>query len=77
METLNPLNELVSELKLAYERGLIQYYTLNRCFINYSSEYVDLQICLKIADFHKEDVLKRYLRDKYGTLIRSISIEPF
>ena len=77
MEISAPLDDLISELKSAYDLGLIAYYSLNRCHINYSAEYVDLQICLKTKEFHKEDVLKQYLRSKYGTLIRSVSIEPF
>ena len=76
MATLSPLSSLVSELKAAYEKGLIAHYNLNRCTIN-SAEYVDVHVCLHQTDFHKQEPLRKYLRDKYGLLVRSILIEPF
>lgn len=76
MVTLSPLSSLVSELKVAYERGLIAHYNLNRCTIN-SAEYVDVHICLPPSNFHQKEPLRNYLRERYGVLIRSVLVEPF
>jgi hypothetical protein len=76
MEISNELSELTTELEKAYSRGLIVYYSLNRCVIDANIEYVDLHITLCSRDFNREEPLRKYLRDRYGTLVRSILIEP-
>lgn len=77
MEISRELNDLTTELEKAYGQGLIVYYNLNRCVIDVHVQYVDLHITLYSHDFHRETSLRKYLRDKYGMLVRAISIEPY
>lgn len=76
MEILNGLNDLTIELENAHKQGLVIYYSLNRCVIDVHVQYVDLHMTICSHVIHKEDVLRKYLREKYGMLVRSILIEP-
>jgi hypothetical protein len=68
---------LADELYKAHEEGLIPFYQIGRCLGESTVNYVDLYIGLYEKDLTKEDVLKRYIRKKYGSVVRAISIEQY
>ena len=76
MDNSSELQILSSELKRAYEAGFVKYYHLGAC-TNTNADFfaIDLYITLIPSAMHHEDELKKYLRQKYGRILRAIAVE--
>lgn len=68
---------LANELYKAHTEDLIPFYQIGRCLGESTVNYVDLYIGLYERDMVKEDLLKKYIRRKYGSIVRAISIEQY
>ena len=76
MDSSSDLQILSSELKRACEAGLVKYYHLGACTTtNLDFFAIDLYIVVSPSAMHQEDILKNYLRGKYGRILRAIAVE--
>lgn len=80
----NPtLDDLTYELERASRAGKIAYYHIGKVpsatsFISevfYQDELFDVYIGLQHSVIHREDALKKYIRKKYGMIVRVLVIE--
>lgn len=71
------VDALISELAQAYKENLIPFYQVGRCLGESSVSYIDVYIGLNSADMRKEDRIKKYIRSKYGSIVRAIAIEQY
>lgn len=79
------IKDLILELSKAHCENLIPFYNVGRCSsLSFASsdkeeqfEYFDIYIGLFSKDMEKEDAIKQYIREKYGTIIRAISVEMY
>lgn len=76
-------DDMRDDLNRAYIRNVIAYFHIGKVpgptsFISevfYSDEQFDVYIGLKREYLSKEDDLKKYMRQKYGHIIRLIAVE--
>jgi hypothetical protein len=88
MKSLNHvlIDSLLDELSLAKQAKLIPYFHLGKVPANtvttaYEdvefSDVIDLYIGLNPALLEREIPLKKYLREKYGSIIRVLVVETY
>lgn len=71
------LDRLTEELRLAHEQKVIPYFHIGKCTFPDVEFGIDLYLALKVEHLIKEDEIKKYLRDKYGSILRAISINAY
>lgn len=74
-ESFRLLEMLQKELSEAYQKNVIPYYHIGRVSGDAGLEYIDLYVGIHKHNFPQEDVLKTYIRQKYGGIVRAISVE--
>lgn len=81
--SLPTFDDMRDDLNRAYERDAIAYFHIGKVpgvtsFISevfYSEDQFDVYIAIKNSFMAKEDVLKAYMRQKYGHMIRVLVVE--
>lgn len=79
------LDDLRNDLERAYEKNVVAFYHIGKVatsnsFISdlyYEDACFDVYVALKSEYMIREDVLKRYMRRKYGELIRILAVERY
>lgn len=82
--TKHTLDQLRDDLERAYEKNAVAFYHIGKVagsnsFISeiYYDDCFDVYVALKTEYMVREDVLKRYMRRKYGDLIRILAVERY
>jgi hypothetical protein len=74
-ESVRLIEMLQKELSHAYQKNVIPYYHIGRVSGDSGLEYIDVYVGIHKQNLHQEDVLKSYIRHKYGGVVRAISVE--
>lgn len=77
------LDDLRQDLDKAFKKGAVHYYHIGKVpndstFISevyYSDDQFDVYVSLHKSTYHKEDLLKSYIRKKYGSIVRVLVVE--
>lgn len=79
------LDDMRDDLDRAYEKSAVAFYHIGKVvksntFISemfYEEDFFDVYVALKSNFILKEDELKRYMRKRYGHLIRVLAVELY
>lgn len=82
--SVGTIEALCDELQTARDSNAIRYYHVGRVISYRSNAYdqymyddqVDVYISLDKQFFHKENKLRKHIRNKYGDVVRVIVIDP-